>query len=445
MQIPDYVAKTLLTLETAGYEARLVGGCVRDALLGFVPQDYDICTNALPEQIKSCFPGMHLVLSGEKHGTVGVLLSGHEVEITTYRGERAYTDHRHPEKVVFLPSLTGDLSRRDFTVNAMAMDIRGTLFDPFDGERDLHHNILRTVGDPTARFEEDALRILRGLRFASRLGFSIDPPTARAMLACRELLQNISGERILSELRGLLLGPQAGSVLEAYGSVLTGAIPEIAPSLGFPHGNRHHIYDVWTHTCRAIVFSPVDFTVRMALLLHDLGKPQALYVQEGRRRFTGHPLISRRLAEGILARLHPPAVLREQVLFLVEHHDDVPPRTPEALGRFLLAHGEKMLLLLYAVMEGDALAHSDYGKASKLQVLEPSRALYAACRERGAAMDLGELAISGREILAAGVTPGPRVKLCLEHLFFRQLSGELPNTPAALKEALTSTLADGML
>ena len=135
MQIPDYVAKTLLTLETAGYEARLVGGCVRDALLGFVPQDYDICTNALPEQIKSCFPGIHLVLSGEKHGTVGVLLSGHEVEITTYRGESAYMDHRHPEKVVFLPSLTGDLSRRDFTVNAMAMDIRGTLFDPFDGER----------------------------------------------------------------------------------------------------------------------------------------------------------------------------------------------------------------------------------------------------------------------------------------------------------------------
>lgn len=434
--IPTYALEGLLALEKGGYEARLVGGCVRDTLLGAVPHDYDLCTNASPEKIKACFPAHTLVLAGEKHGTVGVVF-GHEVlEITTYRRETGYADGRHPDKVAFVSSLEEDLSRRDFTVNAMAMDKEGRLFDPFGGRRDLETRCIRAVGDPQKRFEEDALRILRGLRFAARLGFCIDAPTAEAMETCRSLLTAVSGERVYAELQGLLTAPYAGEILEKYGLVLAGAIPEIAPCLGFSHKNKYHRYDVWGHIAHAVALSKPVFPVRLALLLHDLGKPQAYRFIEGRGKFTGHPAISRRLAEEILERLHPDRETRGRVLFLVEHHDDVPPQTEKELGRFLLAYGEETLLQLFAVMEGDALAHSAYGIACKLQVLEPAKALYGRCKERGCAMSLGELAVSGRDLLALGMEPGEKVKEKLEELFLLQLTEGGVNEKSPLLKAL---------
>lgn len=436
MQLPSHVSQALYTLEAAGYEARLVGGCVRDTLLGVVPHDFDLCTNALPEKIKACFPHHTLVLAGEKHGTVGVVF-GHEVlEITTYRTETGYTDNRHPGSVTFVPSLTEDLSRRDFTINAMAMDKDGTLFDPFGGQTDLQKCCIRAVGHPQTRFEEDALRILRGLRFASRLGFAIDPATAQAMETCAPLLSAISGERVYGELQGILLGAHAGEVLKQYGNVLAGAIPEIAPCLGFSHENQYHIYDVWEHTAHAVAAAERDFPVRLALLLHDLGKPQAYRQVNGRGKFTGHPLISRQIAEKILDRLHPDKATRQQVLFLVEHHDDVPPQTPEALGDFLLAHGEEALHQLLAVMWGDALAHSDYGKASKLAVLEPAQTLYTRCKDRGCALSLHQLAVSGKDLLQLGISPGEQMKPLLHALFLAQLTDTCPNEKEALLRLL---------
>lgn len=432
MELPSYVRTALQTLEEAGFEARLVGGCVRDTLLGAVPHDFDICTSALPEETKACFPAHTLVLSGEKHGTVGVVFGNEVVEITTYRRELGYTDGRHPNSVTFVPSLTEDLRRRDFTINAMAMDLQGTLYDPFGGQADLERKRIRAVGEPEERFREDALRILRGLRFASRLGFSIDPATGAAMEECSSLLHHISGERVYAELQGLLMGEYVEEVLGGYGLVLSGAIPEIAPCIGFSHENQYHIYDVWGHTARAVALSKREFAVRLALLLHDLGKPQAYRYVNGRGKFTGHPAISRQAAEKILERLHPDRATYRQVLFLVEHHDDVPPQTPEELGRFLLTYGEQPLLQLFAVMEGDALAHSEYGKASKLAVLEPAQRLYATCKKRGCALSLEGLAVSGKDLLQLGMKPGAQLKAALEHLFLLQLSGACENSKEAL-------------
>lgn len=427
MELPSYVRTALQTLEEAGFEARLVGGCVRDTLLGTMPHDFDICTSALPEETRACFPAHTLVLAGEKHGTVGVVFGKEVVEITTYRRELGYTDGRHPSGVTFVPSLTEDLRRRDFTINAMAMDLQGTLYDPFGGQADLENKCIRAVREPEERFQEDALRILRGLRFASRLGFSIDPATGAAMEKCRALLQHISGERVYAELQGLLMGEYVGQVLDRYGLVLSGTIPEIAPCIGFFHENQYHIYDVWGHTARAVALSKREFAVRLALLLHDLGKPQAYQYVNGRGKFTGHPAISRKLAEGILERMHPDRATFRQVLFLVEHHDDVPPQTPEALGRFLLTYGEQTLLQLFAVMEGDALAHSEYGKASKLAVLEPAQRLYSDCKKGGCALSLEELAVSGKDLLQLGMAPGAQLKATLEHLFLLQLAGSCEN------------------
>lgn len=436
MELPPYVITALHTLEAAGFEARLVGGCVRDTLLGVEPHDFDICTNALPEETKACFPGHTLVLAGEKHGTVGAVFGKEMLEITTYRRELGYTDGRHPNSVAFVPSLTEDLRRRDFTINAMAMDLQGTLYDPFGGREDLEGKCIRAVGEPRERFEEDALRILRGLRFAARLGFAIDPATRAAMEKCRSLLQNISGERVYAELQGLLMGAYVGEVLEKYGLVLSGAIPEIAPCIGFSHENSYHIYDVWGHTARAVALSQREFVVRLALLLHDLGKPQAYQFVNGRGKFTGHPLISRQLAEGILERLHPDRATFRQVLFLVEHHDDVPPQTTEELGRFLLAHGERTLQQLLLVMEGDALAHSEYGKTSKMAVLTPAQRLYAHCKERGCALSLEGLAVSGKDLIQLGMNPGAEIKASLEHLFLTQLAGKCENEKGALVEVV---------
>ena len=247
--IPAYVEKTLTALEAAGHQAYCVGGCVRDSLLGQEPGDWDVTTSALPEETMAVF-GEKAVPTGLKHGTVTVCWPEGKVETTTFRRDGAYVDHRHPEQVTFTDSLTEDLARRDFTVNAVALDLRGTLYDPFGGQTDLRKGILRCVGDPERRFSEDALRILRCLRFASRLGFAIDPETAAALVVCRELLREIAPERIHEELTKLLCGPHAAEVLRAYPEVVGVVLPEILPMVGFDQRNPHHCYDVGAYPPR---------------------------------------------------------------------------------------------------------------------------------------------------------------------------------------------------
>ena len=252
IRLPNDALWLLQTLRAAGHSAYVVGGCVRDSLLGRTPGDWDICTSARPEQTRALFADRRLILTGAKHGTVGVVLHGKPYEITTYRQDGAYRDHRHPESVRFVGDLAGDLARRDFTINAMAYAPGEGVIDLHGGRRDLAGGIIRCVGDPAARFAEDALRILRAVRFAARLDFAMDPATAAAALAARDTLQTVSAERVYAELDGLLAAPGAGAALDRYGAILAGAVPEIAACIGCSQPGRWHCYDVWRHTAAAV-------------------------------------------------------------------------------------------------------------------------------------------------------------------------------------------------
>ena len=273
--IPEYVGTALALLRGAGFEAYPVGGCVRDLLRGEEPHDWDVTTSAQPPEIKAVFRDFTTVDTGIRHGTVTVLLGGRPLEITTFRTDGGYLDHRHPTSVTFVSDLTEDLRRRDFTVNAMALGEGGTVIDPFGGQADLRASVLRAVGDPRLRFEEDALRILRAIRFCAKMGFDIEPETMRAMEEKASLLAQVSGERIYGELQGIVMGDHALKALLTCAVPLSAALPEIKDSIGFDQRNRHHIYDVWEHTARALQSAPKDRLIRLALLFHDIGKTRS--------------------------------------------------------------------------------------------------------------------------------------------------------------------------
>ncbi len=303
--IPAPVGEILKTLEAAGYGAWCVGGCVRDALLDRMPGDWDVTTSARPEETMALFAG-RAVPTGLRHGTVTVKTEQGGVEITTLRRDGAYRDHRRPETVTFTDSLEEDLRRRDFTINAMAADLQGTLYDPLGGRADLTAKVLRCVGEPDRRFGEDALRILRGLRFAAELGVTVHPDTAVAIHRNRELLRAIAPERIWAELKKLVSGKWAAEVLRAYPDVAGVFWPEILPMVGFDQRNGHHCYDVWEHTLHAMEKVKPEPELRLTMLLHDIGKPNCFTVDGlGCGHFYGHPAESARMAEAMLGRLRP--------------------------------------------------------------------------------------------------------------------------------------------
>ena len=277
MQLPDYVNTALNRLERAGFEAYAVGGCVRDRLMGRVPTDYDVATAALPEETAAVFAGERVIETGLRHGTVTVLLDGCPLEITTFRVDGAYSDARHPDAVTFTRSLRADLARRDFTVNAMAYSTRTGLVDPFGGEADLRAKRICCVGDPAARFREDALRILRCIRFSSVLGFAIDPATAAAARENRALLRTISAERVAEELKKLVCGADVRRVVLEETDILGAVLPEIRPMRGFDQRNKHHVYDVLEHCAAACEAVPPEPVLRLAALLHDVGKPDCFF------------------------------------------------------------------------------------------------------------------------------------------------------------------------
>lgn len=429
MQIPNKTEAVLARLTAGGYRAYAVGGCVRDTLLGRTPGDWDICTSALPQETRACFPECRVVETGLKHGTLTVLWQGEPFEITTFRREGGYADHRHPTTVDFVDSLEEDLSRRDFTVNAMAADAAGTILDPFGGREDLKNRIIRCVGDPNLRFQEDALRILRALRFASRLEFTIAPETAAAMEKHRLLLRNISGERIYRELTGLLLGPGAGTVLERYGTVLEAVLPEIGPAMGFPQRNPNHNRDVWGHTVEAVAHSRPEKLVRWALLLHDLGKPDCSTVDDrGIGHFYGHPVRSAEMAREIFSRLHADRETAETVCTLVRHHDDGAPVTRKTVRRWLGRYGSTVLLALLEVKRADTLAHANTPAARERYraVLAFTALTHQVLREE-TCFSVKDLDLTGRDLLALGMRPGPAVGQMLQRLLEDVWEERCPN------------------
>ena len=428
MEIPENARTALARLEAAGYEAYLVGGCVRDALLGLTPLDWDLCTSARPEETEAVFSGFRLVETGLRHGTVTVLTDGGALEITTFRADGVYSDARRPDAVRFVSSLREDLARRDFTCNAMAYGTRTGLVDLFGGADDLRRRLLRCVGEPDARFREDALRLLRALRFASRLGFGIEPRTAAALHADRELLRAVSAERVFAELKGILTGADAGRVLREFADVLFVALPELEPLRGYEQGLPDHRWDAWEHTLRAVDAAPRDPVLRLALLLHDAGKPDTRTAErDGRVRYPGHAARSRELAAAALARLRCDNATRDAVLALIENHSGEPPRTLADARRELAALGQEGARRLAAVRAADAAGHGTEGGARKLAEDRRGAALTEQAIAEGGCLSLGDLAVNGDDLLALGVPRGPAVGETLRALLDAVLAGETPN------------------
>lgn len=434
MKLPKSAAEVLSGLESAGFEAWCVGGCVRDSLLGREPEDWDVTTNALPEETLSLF-GSQALPTGLRHGTVTVKTAGGPVEVTTYRVDGIYRDHRHPESVTFTRSLDEDLARRDFTVNAMAVNLRGEFRDPFGGRQDLEDGELRCVGDPDRRFQEDALRILRGMRFAAVLGFDEDYETDCAIDRNAALLRDIAPERIQVELTKLLCGKYAKEALDNHPLVIGAFWPEVLPMLHFDQRNIHHCYDVWEHSTVALANTPPVPELRLAAFLHDTGKPASFTLDEnGVGHFYGHAKVSVTLADGLLRRLKYPNAFRERVVRLVEWHDRDIPRTDRGLRRALRALGEEELRLLLDLKRADNLAQASAyrGRQAEIQLAED---ILDRLLEEDACFSLKNLAVNGNDLMALGLQ-GPAVGQALNRLLDLVIDGSLPNERDALLTAL---------
>ena len=432
LRIPEAAGAILGRLESAGYEAWCVGGAVRDLLLGREPGDWDVTTSARPETLLELF-APHALPTGLRHGTVTVRPEGGGagVEVTTFRRDGAYSDHRRPDRVAFTGSLEEDLSRRDFTVNAIALSRRGELRDPFGGRADLEAGVLRAVGEAARRFDEDALRILRCLRFASRLGFSVAPDTAAALRACAPLLGEIAPERVREELTGILCGEHVLEVLLEYPDVLGAVVPELLPTVGFDQHSVYHCYDVWEHTARAVAAVPPSPVLRWTMLLHDLGKPDTFFLDgEGRGHFYGHWRKSLEHARAILDRLRFDNHSRRTILELVERHDCELPLTERAVRRNLARYGERTLRLLLEVKRADNLAQAEQYRDRQVLICQWEDLLELAL-SGGECFSLGQLAVRGGDLTALGLR-GPAVGRALEELLNLVMDEKLPNDRAIL-------------
>lgn len=340
IELPEYIVRLLAQLDTQGYTGYLVGGCVRDALLGNCPQDYDIAVAASPEELLRVFSEYRTVETGIRYGTVTVMVEGHPVEVTSFRRDGKYIDGRHPAAVEYTDSLTEDLARRDFTVNAMAYRPDTGLTDPFGGQNDLRRGVLACVGDPCIRFTEDGLRILRAMRFCSVLGFTADPALVSAADVCSPLLREISAERIFSELVKCLCGGHVRQVLRQFVTPLCTVIPELAPAVGFDQKNPHHIYTVYDHIAAAVEACPPKRVLRLTMLLHDIAKPYVVTEDEmGVRHFRGHQEMGAQMAREILTRLTCDKKTTEKVCQLIRYHDLRPAVERTSIHRYLLQVG----------------------------------------------------------------------------------------------------------
>jgi len=434
--LPQQVDTALRRLTDADFEAYIVGGSVRDALLGRTPGDYDITTSALPEETETVFDGERIIETGLQHGTVTVLLDGQPLEITTYRIDGDYTDARHPDAVTFTRSLREDLARRDFTINAMACDQAGNVVDLFGGRADLEAHTIRCVGDPVRRFSEDALRILRALRFASTLDFTIEPKTEAALREKKYLLKNVSAERVREELTKLLCGAAVRRILMDYPDVIGVVLPEILPSVGFEQRHPCHIYTVYEHCAVAVENVPPDPVLRWSALLHDLGKPLICTADpDGTRHFYGHANRSAELAAAPLARLKFDTATRDRILTLVAVHDRrIEPAVP-AVKRALGKLTPEVFSQLIAIKRADNLAQAPHlrDRQAGLDMLEQTA---AEILESQVCFSLRDLAVSGDDLLALGVPKGPAVGRLLRALLDAVIDGKADNEKAALIEFL---------
>ena len=460
--IPVPVLKALGLLDQAGFSAYLVGGCIRSLLLQASPKDYDITSDAQPEQVLKIFHDCHSVGTGMKHGTVLVVIDGVPLEITTYRIDGSYTDRRRPDRVLFTRNLEDDLARRDFTINAMAwtpnsnglapaqstaacrlqpdqMPVRfqvSDVIDPFGGQEDLNSQLIRCVGDPARRFEEDPLRILRALRFSSVLGFSIEPRTSAALVETRNSLGHIAVERIQVEFSELLCGQNAAQTIRDMIGVIGVFLPELLSLRDFDPLNPQHHLDLLEHTLQVVAAMPANPTLRLAALLHDIGKPSVFSLDEqGIGRFYGHQQTGAELASDILSRLRYDKMTISRVCQLVLHHDSFPEATVKSVRKWLNRHGPELAHDLLILKEADILAQHPDGLEAKLTVLRQIRNLVGQILAEGHCLTLHDLAVKGQDLIELGYPSSRRIGRMLQALLEAVMDEQLPNQKAALIKA----------
>ena len=420
-------AKTIITLlENAGFEAFCVGGAVRDSIMGLNPTDWDITTSASPEDTVMVFKDYKTVDTGLKHGTLTVVIDKTPFEVTTYRVDGDYNDNRHPENVHFTKKLSDDLSRRDFTVNALAYNDKTGLVDLYGGQEDIYNSIIKTVGNPSARFQEDGLRIMRALRFASVLGFTIESETAKAIHDNKDLLKNISAERLAVELSKLVCGKNAFNILMEYWDVLSVFIPEIKSAIGFKQYGKKHAYDVWEHICHTVDTIPQDKVLRLTMLLHDLGKiPTHKLDENGNSTFKNHATIGGDMAREILTRLRFDKKTINRVSFLVANHDFEPPLSKTDLKKHLKNKTVDDIKTLLTIKKSDrgALSESyrDISKESEqcLKWLDEIEKNNECCK-------IAQLAITGDDLKKKGLK-GEDIGKALDTLLDAVIEGKLQN------------------
>lgn len=419
-------AEILNLLEKAGYEAYLVGGCVRDSIMGHKFHDTDITTNALPDEIMKVFHGYKTVPTGIKHGTVTVISDGIPYEITTFRIDGKYTDSRRPDNVEFTASLREDLARRDFTINAVAMDLRGNICDCFGGADDIEKHIIRCVGSPEKRFEEDALRIMRAVRFSSQLGFEIEPETARAVHSMKESLKNISKERISEELDKLICGKNCISVLMEYSDVITIVIPEFESCIGFDQHSPYHKYTVWEHIVRAVNLAPSDnIKMRRALLFHDIAKPVcAKFDGTGRGHFKKHAETGAEMTRDIMKRLRYDSESTNYAVTLIAHHSEK-ILTKTDVKKMMSAIGDKLFFELMEMKKCDNSAKNDFVRDENTAldelIAEGHRII-----ENNECRNLHMLAVNGNDLIKTGLN-GAEIGRTLNGLLNLVIEEKLPN------------------
>lgn len=421
----------LKRLEDAGFEAYYVGGCVRDHLMGRAVHDVDITTNALPEQTAAVFEGYKVIPTGIRHGTVTVLAEGTPYEITTYRVDGSYSDSRRPDSVEFTPDIVQDLARRDFTMNAIAMDIRGNIVDPFGGRGDIEHSLIRCVGEPEKRFTEDALRIMRGIRFASQLGFGIEEKTAQAIIDMRGRLNIISRERVREELDKLLCGKDCGKVLTDYRVIIAEIIPEMVACFGFDQFSHYHKYDVYEHIVKAVTSAPQDqLILRRALLLHDIAKPQMFTLDEsGVGHFKGHAKVSAEMAKEILTRLRFDNRTIALTSQLISHHSDK-IHSERQIRLMVSEFGIETFLMLMDFKKYDNCGKNDF-VLDENKEFDRFKVIAREFADSGECITLSQLAISGSDLTELGFR-GKEIGTALAQLHSLVISGDLPNDKQAL-------------
>lgn len=428
MKLPPQVNTAFDLLEAAGYEAFLVGGAVRDYVRDNSPaKDWDITTNALPEQVEAVFAEYRLIETGLKHGTVTVVIDHEPLEITTYRIDGDYSDHRHPDSVSFTRNLKDDLERRDFTMNALAYNPKAGVVDLVGGKADIINGLVRCVGDPDRRFQEDGLRMLRALRFASVYGMDIEAATAAAIHRNKDLLKGIAAERILVELTKMLCGQGVADIMCNFADVLAVPIPELAPMFGFAQHNPHHDKDVWNHTIAVVESISCEPVLRWAALLHDIGKPSCFsFAEDGIGHFFGHAEQSTTMTEIILSRLRFDNASKERIVRLVRYHDMPITAERKPVKRLLSKHGEETTRQLIELHRADTLGQSAICR-HRLDIFEDACAMVDELLREESCFSLKDLSVNGHDMIAMGIRGteiGKALQMCLDAVLDEQVPNE---------------------